>query len=180
MASKSAIRQNLVELTAFDGGQLAEKSRLICREILAQPEWQQARTVATFAQHRQEPDLEELFTHAAGKALCFPVVRASAMDFFAVDDPRELEVGRWNLRQPIPGKHRAVLLEEIDLILVPGIAFSPQGERLGRGGGYYDRLLADARLHAARFGVCFAIQILPRLPAELHDMRVDRVICEPS
>jgi 5-formyltetrahydrofolate cyclo-ligase len=66
--------------------------------------------------------------------------------------------------------------EEIDLILIPGLAFTRKGERLGRGGGYYDRFLARVGLRAVKLGICFKEQLLEELPIESHDARVDRVL----
>lgn len=67
---------------------------------------------------------------------------------------------------------------EIDVVLVPGLAFDEQRWRIGRGGGYYDRFLADPSLRAARLGVCFEAQIAGDLPREPHDARVDAVVTE--
>jgi 5-formyltetrahydrofolate cyclo-ligase len=66
----------------------------------------------------------------------------------------------------------------IDLVIVPGVAFTAEGERLGRGRGHYDRFLASQATHAATIGLCFANRLLPALPTELHDRRVDQVIAE--
>jgi 5-formyltetrahydrofolate cyclo-ligase len=64
------------------------------------------------------------------------------------------------------------------VILVPGVAFTRAGQRLGRGGGYYDRLLSALPAKAVRLGVCFELQIVDELPSEPHDMRVDGVVTE--
>jgi 5-formyltetrahydrofolate cyclo-ligase len=60
--------------------------------------------------------------------------------------------------------------QEIDVFLCPGLGFTPDGVRMGRGKGFYDRFLTAARADAVRVGVTFASQILPRLPAEPHDL----------
>jgi 5-formyltetrahydrofolate cyclo-ligase len=66
---------------------------------------------------------------------------------------------------------------EIDAIVVPGVAFSADGHRLGRGGGYYDATLA-ALPHALRVGLAFDVQVLPDVPRELHDARLDVLVTE--
>ena len=63
-------------------------------------------------------------------------------------------------------------------MLVPGLAFARDGARLGRGGGFYDRLLAGPQLRARRVGVCFEVQIVEAMPLEEHDQRVDEVLTE--
>lgn len=65
-----------------------------------------------------------------------------------------------------------------DLVVVPGVAFTERGDRLGRGGGWYDRLLPQLRDDCATVGVAFDVQVLPELPVEPHDARVDVVVTE--
>lgn len=100
------------------------------------------------------------------------------LEFRAVEDPKALVTRRWELREPDPETSLPVALEEIDLLLVPGVAFTRSGRRLGRGGGFYDRLLADPELCAVSFGICFALQVVDNLPTEPHDRPVDRIVTE--
>jgi len=74
----------------------------------------------------------------------------------------------------------APLLEpsDLDLALVPGLAFDPRGRRLGRGSGFYDRLLSQLAPSARIYGVAFAFQVLPALPNEPHDLAVQAVVTE--
>jgi 5-formyltetrahydrofolate cyclo-ligase len=64
----------------------------------------------------------------------------------------------------------------VDLVIVPGVAFTPDGHRLGQGGGWYDRFLAGVRPGTPTVGVCFDVQVVPSLPVEPHDVHVDRVV----
>jgi 5-formyltetrahydrofolate cyclo-ligase len=123
-------------------------------------------------------DVELLWPAACGKRLCYPRVDAAGLQFHHVHYSAELAAGRWGLREPDPSRATLIGLAEIDLLLVPGVAFTGAGARLGRGGGYYDRLLVDPRLLAPRFGVCFDLQIVTSLPTEPHDQPVDRVVTE--
>lgn len=66
----------------------------------------------------------------------------------------------------------------IDVAIVPGLAFTPDGDRLGQGGGWYDRVLAGVRDDCTVIGVCFAAQIVDELPVDRHDRRVDLVVSE--
>ena len=83
-------------------------------------------------------------------------------------------LGIRSLYEPTEGKE--VVLNEIDIIIVPGLAFTLDGKRLGRGGGYYDRALAELREDALSVGVCFGFQLLETLPTELHDKSVHLVL----
>ena len=86
--------------------------------------------------------------------------------------------GRWNLMEPDPEHCTVVAPAEIDLLLVPGLAFSRAGGRLGRGGGFYDRFLSEVHPRAVKLGVCFHVQLFPELPLEAHDCAMDQIVTE--
>ncbi|PIE34450.1 MAG: 5-formyltetrahydrofolate cyclo-ligase [Ilumatobacter coccineus] len=67
---------------------------------------------------------------------------------------------------------------QVDVVIVPGVGFTPDGDRLGQGGGWYDRFLAQLRPGTPTIGVCFAEQLQTTLPTEPHDVRVDRVVTD--
>ena len=85
-----------------------------------------------------------------------------------------LAVGSYGIMEPQGTVACAV--EEIDLMVVPGVAFSADGVRLGRGKGYYDRYIAREGFRAYTIGVCYDCQMLGQLPCDEHDRRVDSVI----
>ncbi len=152
-------------------------SAAICARVVQDPAWGTARTVGIFASHGGEPLVDGLWESAGNRTLCYPRIRGNDLDFFAVNGPMELEKSVFGLREP-RGDSGYVDLECLDLVLVPGMAFTRAGVRLGRGGGFYDRFLARPGLRAFRFGVCFEFQIWSELPEESHDERVDRVVTE--
>jgi len=90
-------------------------------------------------------------------------------------DPSAFVRDRYDLRSPRP-PHEVIDLDRLDLVIVPGVAFTTDGHRLGRGGGYYDRLLGDLPRRVRRAGVCHAGQVVPSLPIEPHDAEVDDLI----
>jgi 5-formyltetrahydrofolate cyclo-ligase len=102
------------------------------------------------------------------------------MKFFEVESPEELVPSPWHprIREPVFAPERIVPPEEIDLILVPGLAFTRDGQRLGRGGGFYDRYLASLPPRAMKLGICFQCQMLESLPSEEHDQRVHAIVTE--
>ena len=173
---KSEIRKAIrLGLRALDSAGLAGKSAAICQALSATDEWRQARCVGLFSPLPSEPDVNLLWKAMTEHTACYPRIDGERLVFLRVPNHGVLLESRWNLREP---EHRAdcvVELSEIDLLLVPGMAFTRDGHRLGRGGGYYDRLLAEPTLRAALFGVCFAEQIVPQVPMEDHDRPVQRV-----
>jgi len=174
--TKSEIRRSIRErLGALGSELLARKSASICREVAQSQEWAQARTVGLFAPLPSEPDVELLWADLGSRTVCYPRMEGDCLLFLRVEDRSALVQSRWNLREPPLREQAVVALENIDLLLVPGVAFTEDGHRLGRGGGYYDRLLAAPTLRSATFGICFAEQMVPRLPMEAHDQTVGRV-----
>lgn len=134
-----------------------------------------ARTVALFAALRDEPDTRPLLARWSGaRRLALPRVEGDTMRFFLYD-PSAMRRGAFGIDEPGPGAVECPP-SEIDLMVVPGVAFTAAGDRLGRGRGYYDRYLSLPGLRAVRVGVCYAHQLLAGLPVEPHDVRMDCVV----
>jgi 5-formyltetrahydrofolate cyclo-ligase len=159
----------------------AEKSREICEAVAQHPAYQAARTVAIFDAMPSEPHVERLW-EIAPRRFMYPRIDGHHLLLIEVADRTMLRAhpAGAKFREPEHDDDRVVPISAIDLILVPGLAFTREGWRLGRGGGYYDRLLPLLRPDAIALGVCFAEQIVERLPVEGHDMRMDGVIADGS
>ena len=156
----------------------AEQSARLCDAIANSAAWARARTVAIFAPQPREPDVELLWMHGSGKTFAYPRVVEGRLDLFRVASLHELAPGAFGVREPLAKIEHAIDPGMLDLILVPGVAFTRSGERLGRGGGFYDRLLASLPAHTCKIGVCFDSQVQPELPVEFHDQRVDFLATE--
>jgi len=104
------------------------------------------------------------------KRLWFPRIEGSDLHFRAVTETSELSLGTLGIHEPAAGEPRC----HADLILVPGLAFDPQGGRLGRGRGFYDTFLAKSE--GFRVGVCFSEQLVASIPMEEHDCRMDAIL----
>jgi len=176
------VLRNLVRerLAALSAEEIAAKSARICEKISASEFWRKAKIVCLFAAKPTEPDLAALWNLREGKTICYPRVNGTELDLISVKNPTALQTSRWQLREPLHDETKIVAPVQLDVIFVPGLAFSLGGLRLGRGGGFYDRLLARSELRAKKIGVCFEEQIFPDLPSEPHDRAVDAVITENS
>lgn len=136
------------------------------------------KTVAVFSALPGEPDLAELVARHPDHRWVYPKVDGHHLTFHAVKNPAlELAPGAFGIPEPIPSLAE-VAIAEIDAFLCPGLAFDSRGGRLGRGRGFYDRMLAQARPDALRIGVCFPNQIVPDTFPEPHDIHMDAVITE--
>jgi 5-formyltetrahydrofolate cyclo-ligase len=113
------------------------------------------------------------------KRVAVPLCRPASRELIAcrIEGFGELEYGHYGIREPKARLIRPVLQGEIDAVVIPAVAFDRQGHRLGYGGGYYDRFLPDAP-RAERIGIAFARQIVAAIPADPHDVTMDRIVTE--
>lgn len=134
----------------------------------------EARTVLAYMAISGEVQLHPAFARwqDMGKRIAIPLVRGDELIPMAYDSAK-LKAGYKGILEPADDAE-PVALDEIDLVLVPGVAFTPEGFRLGRGKGFYDRLLP--KLKCPKFGVCFSFRIVPQLPVDPWDVQLDKVI----
>jgi 5-formyltetrahydrofolate cyclo-ligase len=173
---KNTLRKTIRALLRDNRDTLERRSKILRDKILALPEWRGASTVGLFASMPEEPGVLELM-RVPNKTFVFPCIRESGLVWRAAKEKEDLipvQPGMPLLKEPHGGP--VVAEEDIQLLLVPGLAFTRQGLRLGRGGGFYDRALERFPKSTLRAGVCFAFQLLETLPAELHDQPVDLVL----
>ena len=159
---------------ALDSRQRLRASAAIFSAVERLPEFRAARTVAVFAALPDEPTTDEVLARwASTRRVVLPRVEGDAMRFYACR-PDALVFGAFGILEP--QGERPCPAGEIDLVVCPGVAFTADGRRLGRGRGYYDRYLGDPAFRGFRVGVCYAHQLVDDLPVEPHDVRMDRVI----
>ncbi len=119
---------------------------------------------------------------ADGKKLALPRVNhhTNQLDLYWVDDlETQLAVGLWGIREPIVERcERLNMLNEVEFALLPGVAFTRDGARLGYGGGYYDKLLTLIPHRPALVAAAFALQIVECIPQEATDVKVEWIITE--
>ena len=145
---------------------------------MLEPFWQAA-VVALYAPIQQEIDTTVLFAaaRAAGKQVLYPQVRDGQLQFRPVTDLQQLVSGAYGI--PEPGlAHSLMPLDQVDLIVVPGVAFDLQGHRIGFGKGYYDRCLRQRARHTALVGLCHDFQLVERVPVEGHDISMQYIVTE--
>ena len=107
-----------------------------------------------------------------GKRVVVPRVEGDIMRYYDYHPDRMTE-GAFGIIEPVGDKE--VAAEDIDLMIVPARAFTPNGDRLGRGGGFYDKYMALLGFRAVKYGVAFGCQIFDSLPTDPHDIPVDRL-----
>jgi 5-formyltetrahydrofolate cyclo-ligase len=180
--SKAALRADRLAARASLGSEeRRERSKRIAERLDGLLVERGARVVATFAPLGAEVDGLLAVERARGRGamIVFPRIldlEGERLLAFAPCEPAELVKGPVGALEP-SASCAAVAPEAIDVVLVPGVAFSVDGHRLGRGGGYYDAALA-ALPRAFRIGLAFDVQVLPALPREPHDAAIDALVTE--
>ena len=190
--SKQELRKSIKSLCEQNKDNLAAQSKQICELILASPQYKDAEQIFAYMALADEVDLGEVIRSALrdGKKVALPKImdfEKGVMQFFYLDTVQTLnsqtQAGTLGISEPDPQVLQPVdantLKDSSILILVPGRAFTKEGDRLGRGKGFYDRFLADDLLRGARdavmAGVCFDFQIKKSLPVDDRDIRMNLV-----
>ena len=159
-------------------------SRSIFQWLTALPEYAAARTLMLYLDVRSEVRTRWFLPTAwsEGKRVAAPYCERGDIELFQLQDLEEWSPGLMGVLEPKPElrrrRDRKVDPAELDLIIVPGLAFDDRGGRLGYGKGYYDRFLHRIRGDATKLAVCFECQLFPEIPALPHDIRMDMVVTE--
>ena len=157
---------------------LLSASQRLCDQLRQQLIWTEAQSVLFFAPLASEPNLWPLLIEALAedKTVCLPRYISAGDEYVACqvcDIHRDLVCGKFRIREPAPDCP-VVPLNRLDLALVPGIAFDARGGRLGRGKGFYDRLLVNVR--GLKCGVAFEEQMVDTVPTGPLDIRLNCIL----
>jgi len=180
MTDKTLLRKELLEKRRNISLLLRHaKSRKILRKLSLEPEFRRAEHVALY--YGIVPEVETRFLLKKvlkDKKLYLPAVapKKSLMLRQVRSLSRDLKQGAYNIMEPKAScKKRSA--DRMDIFIVPGVAFDKTGGRMGRGGGYYDRLLRKAK-KVIKVGLCFREQIVEKVPMKAHDVRMDQIITD--
>lgn len=182
MESKVQLRKRIKEKrNALSETERTSYSAQICNRLREQSWYANAHMILVYSAIQSEVDLSLFCAQARkdGKILYFPKVFGEEMEFFRVDDTAQLVAGAFSVMEPN--------IEEFALssypsdagapVLVPGVAFSESGGRIGYGKGYYDRYIS-AHTNLFPVGICFECQLLDMIPAEPQDIAMQQIVTE--
>jgi 5-formyltetrahydrofolate cyclo-ligase len=166
------------ELSALSVPLYEDWSYQIAQRLFTDEYWKNASTLAITISRSPEVDTYQIIRKAweQGKRVVIPKCESKSrtMDFRELTRFTQLESVYFGLYEPIVSETSSVKSEEIDLVIVPGAAFDNRGYRLGFGGGYYDRFLAN--YHGNTLALAFEKQIINNVPIEKHDIPVKKII----
>ena len=181
--AKISLRKRILEtLNSQKEVDRAKYSSIIKYKLFSSAEFKNARTILFYASFDGEVDTWVMMQEAKreGKTIVLPVIMESQKQIIpsrVLELEKELTIGPYGIKQPAPPFFRPVNLNDIDLVIIPGVAFDKKGNRLGRGQGYYDRLLSQIPSSVPTVGLAFAFQILEELPEVApHDCPVKTII----
>ncbi len=182
MNKKELRKQLLAERQQLTREQRAPWDAAIFKRLSEMEEVQQASTIMLYLDFRGEVESEEMIRYglAAGKRVCAPVTfkEERRMVPVLISSLDQLHEGAYGIREPLHLPEREVGVEEIDLVVLPGVGFDRQGGRLGYGGGYYDRFLPKLRPDARKIAVAYELQVVAEVPMEAHDTPLDALVTE--
>ncbi len=156
----------------------------IVERFMTLPEYHSAKTVMFYVDVRDEVRTRQALPTAlaTGKRIVVPYCLDGELELFWLESLEELELGMYRILEPknelrsVKEKH--LQPADLDLVMVPGVAFDRNGGRTGHGKGYYDKLLQHARLDAPLIALSFECQLFEKIPAESHDIYMDKIVTE--
>ncbi|MBA62973.1 MAG: 5-formyltetrahydrofolate cyclo-ligase [Planctomycetaceae bacterium] len=162
-------------------------SNKIMATFMAQPEYQKATTVMFYVDVRAEVRTRYALPDAlqSGKRIVVPWCNDDGeLELFHLESMDELEIGMYKILEPKQAlrslEHKHIPVNQLDVIMVPGVGFDRNGGRTGMGKGYYDKCLQHTRNDATLTAVCFDCQIFEEIPVQDHDVYMDKVITESN
>ena len=175
MDKKELRRQIAAKKRAMTGDEIRKKSADLAQQFLQHPLYREASTVYGYLPYNQEVRTELILEQALrdGKRVAVPKVYGEEMRFLYITELDALEEGYAGIFEP--EADGPVAEDPTALVLMPGLAFDPQGNRMGYGGGFYDRFLEREPQHPT-VALCYDFQMLPALQTQEHDIPVDVVL----
>jgi 5-formyltetrahydrofolate cyclo-ligase len=162
-------------------------SKVICERFMALPDYAKAKTVMFYIDVRAEVRTRHSLPAAlaSGKTIVVPWCNDKGeLELFRLADMHELAIGMYKILEPKPElrgqPEKQCRAEELDIVMVPGVAFDRRGGRMGHGKGYYDKLLQHARPDTPLVALAFECQLFPEIPVASHDIFMDKIITEAA
>ena len=173
---KQALRKEIREKKrAMTEQEICRKSEQLGQLFAASEAYRQAKTIYGYLPYNQEVRTVAMLQRALedGKRVAVPKCYGDEMRFIYLTDLSQVEKGYCGIPEPIADE--PIADDPTALVLMPGLAFDPQGHRIGYGGGFYDKFLAKETNHPT-LALCYDFQMLPHLETEEHDIPVDSVL----
>ena len=176
--ARNEIRQ---KRKALHEDEVAKCSELVRRVVLEHEFLKQNRFIASYHSFSGEIDTVEInkALRLAGHHMALPVIHPEEkglMDFYSYEKPEDLILNRFKIPEPVVSEENLVQPHKLEVVIVPLVGFNEKGERLGMGGGYYDRMLKKISCECLTLGLAYDFQLIPEIKSQPWDMPLDEVI----
>jgi len=183
LEGKSRIRQDVLrKRDSLDPDIRKAKDSLIKEQLFSLAEFQQAPVLFFFSSFRSEVSTSAQIAEALslGKRVILPSVDSlnKELRLYEIKQLSELSAGYMGIPEPAVAEERERDINDVTLVIMPGAAFDPKGNRLGYGGGYYDRLLSRLRRRIPLVALAYEEQLVDSLPTGPHDIRVHMIVTD--
>lgn len=160
-----------------------KRSKIIAEKFFSTVYYNDSNNILIYYPFRSEIDVTIIIRQALKnkKNIILPGVYNRKLKLFYINNlKKQLEMGAYGIMEPITGLCRAAKISDIDLVIVPGLVFDKNLNRLGYGGGFYDRLLPLIPAGVKKIAPCFDIQVVESIPVSEHDIKVDLLITDTN
>lgn len=160
-----------------------KKSKDAAKKFLASPHYITSKNIFIYFPFQSELDTLPIIKKAIedGKKIILPKVLGNKLNLYFVNDcAKQLEKGKYGIMEPVPSKCKPADISDIDLAVIPGVCFDHNFNRIGYGGGYYDKLLHLLPAKIKKIAICFELQVISKVPALDHDIKADEIITESN
>lgn len=176
--ARNEIRQ---KRKALHEDEVAKCSELVRRVVLEHEFLKENRCIASYHSFSGEIDTVEInkALRLAGHHMALPVIHPEEkglMDFYSYEKPEDLILNRFKIPEPVVSEENLVRPHDLEVVIVPLVGFNEKGERLGMGGGYYDRMLKKISCECLTLGLAYDFQLIPEIKSQPWDMPLDEVI----
>ncbi|WP_058485042.1 5-formyltetrahydrofolate cyclo-ligase [Defluviitalea phaphyphila] len=162
--------------------EVQEKSKKIYNNVISSSVYKKAKSIFIYVSMGNEVDTKDIINKALkdGKIVAVPKVysKRKEMIFSKITSLDELELGHFNVLEPKNESINPLTSDEYTIIIVPGIVFDKNNNRIGYGGGYYDRYLSSVKTSLKIIGVCYDFQIIDKIPVDYYDISLDSIITD--
>lgn len=182
---KQILRQQIRQiLKAMSSDDRLAQSQLVTRALLQHPKYLSSNSISIYVHMQTEISTRDVIQHALqmNKQVFIPRYSSNSMDMvrvYSMEDLDSLPMTKWKIQQPsLDDSKREIATNRIDLVIVPGLAFSFDGSRLGHGKGFYDRYLRNLHEHTYTIGLAFHQQILENnvIPMNSTDVPIEEIL----
>ena len=175
-AQKQQLRSEMLQRAKQESDATDADHAAFLENLSKLPQWNQASSVLLYAPLASEVNLLKLLEKVGTRRFLFPRIHNQELHLHQWIPTSSWIIGPYSIQEPDHQEWPLVPLEEVDLALIPGLAFDREGGRLGRGKGFYDRLLGAPQWHGFKVGVAWPWQLVSKVPRERHDVLMDTII----